>query len=397
MEQVFWSMYLPRAGFSALDKRCSLGNTGNLYELYQVAGEDTLVRLACNASFCACVGRIKGNDSLSYYGSQLYGQALRSIGRLLDDPTKCKNDNVLASCRLISLFELFRRDPSSKTSTQASDWRNHVAGMCRLVEIRGSEAHSNGLARVLLRETRLLAVRSTMSLRAPTFLAARSWRLDLIQEEPLSLEDELIDLMLQIPCLQQRLDTLTGSSLQQYSGSTGVKRIRSLRSLSDAFLVLGEKLRSFERKAVSAYHCIRDELSVATFASTSMSSSYGYIFLANHYWTACMVLYSQAHLLSESVPQAHERPGLPTWMDPLPYASLIIKNALSFSSPQAGIWGTSHGSFPLGSAINFYAAHGGIGSEENQILKSTYNSSHSSVVKEFIDSFTDGRSAPELS
>jgi hypothetical protein len=62
-------------------------------------------------------------------------------------------------------------------------------------------------------------------------------------------------------------------------------------------------------------------------------------------------------------------PDIPEWMNPRLMASNIVSSAPHYFEPNAGFWGAQAASFPIGSALHYYAATGGVESEEMNQLR----------------------------
>jgi hypothetical protein len=88
------------------------------------------------------------------------------VNKALADPVMAQSDLMLACCRVLSLYELFRRVPTAgpvpisekERGSQAADWRNHVQGTCRLLQLRGRQKHVDAVGSQLYDGVRLAAV-----------------------------------------------------------------------------------------------------------------------------------------------------------------------------------------------------------------------------------------------
>lgn len=399
VDEVFWSAYRPRAMSKPATDLFFPALTGDVLVLREHWASEKAVWHACSASAFLCEGRMRSNPELVYYSAQVYGISLREIRRLIQDPCQQLNDAVLASCRMISLYELFRHVDGSKTSSQSIDWQNHVDGMCRLVELRGPSRHMEGSGHVLFQETRLLAIRLSLMRRRPSIFASPEWRTDPWKESPFTIQDELFDLMLQIAGLLQTQDALFSDIVPCTrdipATSLDIRFETTGKSLLSDFLTLAKNLRAWEENVI-ALHC-KEHIYVQSkdrshnnLLGIAMAAGYNTLFAASHYWTACVVVHSQLH-----VTISHLRnylppdilPSVPLWIDPFPHAADIIHSAPRLSNPEAGLWGLSHSAFPLVTALQLYSVAGRISDPEIEILVRLYeNGLHTGILKGFMSS-----------
>jgi hypothetical protein len=92
-----------------------------------------------------------------YYAQQslkLYGQSLQQIQLALMDPVRMYSDELLGACMLLSMYELMECPSQS-----GSGYLNHHNACARLVQLRGPEAHTKGLAHMIFLQYRHWAVR----------------------------------------------------------------------------------------------------------------------------------------------------------------------------------------------------------------------------------------------
>jgi hypothetical protein len=143
----FWEIFLPQEN-PVID-----GSIGGILAapwipaIKLLADGDNFLRTALWACAFAGLGWWQEDQSLLRRGLQLYSQALLMVNNALGDPVMAQSDLTLACCRVLSLYELFRRVPTAgpvptrekERGSQAADWRNHVQGTCRLLQLRGRQ------------------------------------------------------------------------------------------------------------------------------------------------------------------------------------------------------------------------------------------------------------------
>lgn len=91
---------------------------------------------AMSALSLAVVGRVRGNPALSIEGARKYGMALWELQRALWDDDLKLQDQTLAACMTLVLYEVYECPAFSLRG-----WITHARGMSRLVEARGPKMH----------------------------------------------------------------------------------------------------------------------------------------------------------------------------------------------------------------------------------------------------------------
>ncbi|KAL8970975.1 MAG: hypothetical protein Q9183_001276, partial [Haloplaca sp. 2 TL-2023] len=91
---------------------------------------------------------------------------------------------------------------------RGSNWRSHVLGAIKLIELRGPRAHATSNAHDLFVDTRIAAILAAIILRKPSFLVAPQWRTLPFEARPKDQADDLHDLMALLPLLFEEYDLL---------------------------------------------------------------------------------------------------------------------------------------------------------------------------------------------
>lgn len=101
----------------------------------------------------AALGRTFKDASLVYESARLYGCGLSGLQRALSSPRLAFDDETLAACLTLNLFEMMEC-PAEGTHAYAC----HSKGLLALIQGRGPHAHVSGLGRQLFLATRLICV-----------------------------------------------------------------------------------------------------------------------------------------------------------------------------------------------------------------------------------------------
>lgn len=106
----------------------------------------------------ASLGRAYGDQTLIHESASLYVRSLSELQRALWNPRLACDDEILAACLTLSMYELMEC-PSEGAHAYAS----HCEGILALIQHRGPHAHRSGLARQLFLTTRMQGVCSFSS------------------------------------------------------------------------------------------------------------------------------------------------------------------------------------------------------------------------------------------
>lgn len=165
---LFWEAYFP-AGKPipapvSRSYTCSWTNTAR--KLYE--GDHSL-RYALWANALLMTGRLKGAEWMLREGSRMYGRALAGLRKSLETPQTAKRDAVIATVKLVSMFEAYSRQGSGKESEgddqplpplPSQNWQRHCAGELALFVARTPEAHVEGDSHQVFADERVEMVSS---------------------------------------------------------------------------------------------------------------------------------------------------------------------------------------------------------------------------------------------
>lgn len=98
---------------------------------------DSAIMALCIAK----LGQIKQNPAMVGESLRLYTQGLSEVQKALWNPELMYRDETLAASMTLAMYELTECPAASKVG-----YISHHKGCARLVQLRGPEAHSSGLA-----------------------------------------------------------------------------------------------------------------------------------------------------------------------------------------------------------------------------------------------------------
>ena len=382
----FWSIYLPVED-STLDGRIGgVLSAPWIPTVRALAEENDNVRTALQACSYAGLGWTREDPALVRYATHLYTKALREINGKLDDPVGVCGDDVLACCRLFSLFEMFGRGhASSPGGSPANDWGDHVNGTCHIVELRGAQRHGAGYGAHLYDGVRMTAVIHGLATRQPNRFTQMDWHLP-----TRTLRDDLFELIIPAPGLLQESDKLSADIKELANDDDQVSVLVKGEELLQRGLHVCEDLRRWELKALGLCmeHQTSPEADTREIATSDASrtlldvcTSHGngfFFFICTQYWAMCTTLFSSlqglfASLSALALNISESRiTQLPNWVDPEPYPSNISQVAYYFFRPEAGLWSAQSAVFPLGNALAYLARTGRTESSEFKAITKVF-------------------------
>ena len=189
----FWSIYAPQDSPTISSGAVGDRSTSWIATVRALAESDPHLRTAVRALAFTGLGWMRNEPPLVQHGLHLYARALRATNTLLRDPVAMQSDNVLACCRVLSVYEMFRRTATAPSTgdNQVIDWQRQIDGVCRLVQLRGPERHISGHGRSLFDATRYTAVIYGIASRQSNRFISSAW----VLPREKSLRDELFDIV----------------------------------------------------------------------------------------------------------------------------------------------------------------------------------------------------------
>ena len=157
-----------------------------------------------NALQAVSIGNIGFAQNDSYlHGQSLryYTQALQELQKAISDPADMLTDDTLATCLLLGIYELIICPAKGKFG-----YASHQDGCARLIELRGPEAHQEGLGHSLFIAVRSLYTLRSMQQHATMFLTEPDWMQVPWTTAPKTESDHLWDCLARAPAIFQRAD-----------------------------------------------------------------------------------------------------------------------------------------------------------------------------------------------
>ena len=406
----FWTRYLPRDSPNTVHVggilACPWKKT-----IQDLSMSDESVALAVRACAFTSLGQLDENSHYVKRGQELYIKCLRGTNKALQNPTQARGDAVLATCKVLGLYENFRNEAGSVPSSQGTDWQRHIQGTCRIVELRGPDKHVSSYGHELFGDARVNAVFGGAARRKPIFPRELAWKTVPWASNPRNLRDELFDDLITLPEILQDQDQWfdTIKTVGEQADGNGLHIFKAGQDLLNQFMMLSHRLHAWEQKTISL--CSQTEAQSWSQASATTASpqlpktllevckmhGYGFFQLISQYWGGCVVLYGATWLTYRTVNELSTKmklaksesllPTMPPWLNPEPVAANIAHCCSHFYQSDAGLWGSQGSTVSMTTAFHYFAAVGKVDCPEMQELRSALGSSRKgSMASQFMRS-----------
>lgn len=129
----------------------------------QIASPGQPLQSAALSLAVAKLGRDMSDDHITRQSLKLYVNGLHQVQAALFDTERMRSDETLAACMLLTMYEVIECPSKAR-----SGYLSHQNGCGRLVQLRGPEAHQEGLGHSLFLHFRYMAVSLSSSGRNTT-------------------------------------------------------------------------------------------------------------------------------------------------------------------------------------------------------------------------------------
>ncbi|KAK9252701.1 hypothetical protein V1507DRAFT_212584 [Lipomyces tetrasporus] len=184
------------------DSELRMGRSGPwLVLLPQFLMRTKALETASLAISAAALGRVHNDTTLINESLKLYTQGLRELQNALWNPKLMYDDETLAACLSLSLYEVMEC-PGDAYNAYVS----HCNGCMKLVEVRGIDRHTSGIAHQLFVAFRSQAILLGLETKRPNFLSSPLWVQGPWKGSPKRVLDRLIDCLAMGPIIFQQTE-----------------------------------------------------------------------------------------------------------------------------------------------------------------------------------------------
>ncbi|PVI06194.1 hypothetical protein DM02DRAFT_650100 [Periconia macrospinosa] len=352
---VFWEIFLPSMSSAS---RTPNGDWTRLVRDRYSTGDGPF-KNALLAVTLSRVGQYSNNMSMTITGDNYYNACLRQIIQAINQNDKVSNDETIATCLLLSLYEILCSPVSAK------GWLNHVQGLGTLIRLRGPHAFTSGISHELFASARLEMIHAAMVVRKTTFLGSPEW-ISIpwsMSNAPKSFYDRIIDISAQIP---QILETYHRIKIAQPSNWEALLEVcwgldNAMQDWCRDFYPICAPLHT---DPTNSFTQSKPNLAFPLTAEARISFEHAQAL--SIYWTNCVFLYTTiCQVWHETDSPSYL---LPRRIDPHLYAVIISDSLPYFSGPQAGEGSLVFYTISVGVAIHYLSASGEAGSQNHQRL-----------------------------
>ncbi|KAL6790358.1 hypothetical protein GGI42DRAFT_336920 [Trichoderma sp. SZMC 28013] len=336
---LFWESFLP-FGRSIPQTTISCSSSGWTLLAQDLYLHEPILRNALVALALANVGKRDDKQWMRDAGLRIYGKALCRMRGALLNPSRVNYDGILVATKIMSLFEMFHGDDRQDKVAQARAWVDHVKGGVAVFLGIGPKGCASGVSHRMFCDGRAIMVLPSIYTRKKSILSSPAWKQVPWSLEPKSATDSLVDILVDIPTVLEKLDDL--------QDETDREKIRKRQE------ALVQTCRKYDRDLFAWY---------TSFGPNQMAEDFDYepdteismediarAHTLNLYWTTCLILYNVMRRATVSQTE------LPTRVDPLTCCRHIARSLPVFLKESVGLWGLSIVLFPVGMALRFLSA-----------------------------------------
>ncbi|GAE00157.1 hypothetical protein CPC735_047590 [Paecilomyces variotii No. 5] len=149
------------------------------------------------------LGRLNDDPVLTRESLRLYTLALRQLQKALWDPALMYKDETLAACMALAMYEIMECP-----SGDQQGYMSHCDGLDKLVQLRGPEAHIEGLGHHVFLAFRVHSTLQDLNRHSPSYLSSSEWTSVPWANIPKTEFDQFFDIFLNAPATLQAVDQL---------------------------------------------------------------------------------------------------------------------------------------------------------------------------------------------
>ncbi|CZR52366.1 uncharacterized protein PAC_02243 [Phialocephala subalpina] len=352
----FLSDYIPQGGKAKQDPPVSwlqtVQNTGNL-------GKNTSLPLAITALSLVRLGRKLQNVELQNEGMAVYGQALEGIQSILSSDDLIFEEQTLASCMTLLVFEVLETSGSN-----VRGWISHVQGISQLFQLRGPGLHISESSHRLFLGFRPTGIVYALATRRSSYLGDEEWLTIPWQRVPKSDFHHLLDIMARMPGLIERTELAISMDAILPSPT-------EMESLRERYWAIERQLRTWYINLVdSSTTPLRSETSPRTIASATLSDlqpltdsslnfpSFEIARMHLFYWAALLLIYNNLTSIPSPSTSLHQFPQVHLQSEIHTTATLIARSIPYLLSPETQTMGPQNVCFSLRNAMHAFSELG---------------------------------------
>ncbi|KAF5965783.1 hypothetical protein FBULB1_12043 [Fusarium bulbicola] len=167
-----------------------------------------------------------GDGAFGGQSLKLYTRGLHELQKAIDDPKMRLDEQTLAACILLGMFEF-----SDCPGRSVSAYMRHYQGAMALLQLRGPEQYIGGLAHDVFQVLRMHTTFQGLAQGYGGQLVSPTWMEGPWMSKSKTMHDLLLDIFLQVPELVSRSRAVISSPLTQLLYTSGLNTFTSLLAL----------------------------------------------------------------------------------------------------------------------------------------------------------------------
>ncbi|TVY49975.1 Uncharacterized protein LOCC1_G000484 [Lachnellula occidentalis] len=355
LSQLFLADYIPQGGKAKQEPPVSwlqtVQITGNL-------GTNTSLPLAITALSLVRLGRKHQSVELQNQGMAVYGQALEGIQAILSSDYLIFEEQTLASCMTLLVFEVLETSGSN-----VRGWISHIQGISRLFQLRGPALHISESSHQLFLGFRRTGIVYALATRRSSYLGDEEWLTIPWQRVPKSDFHHLLDIMARMPGLIER----TELAISMDSILPSPMEMEFLREKS---WTIERQLRTWYVNLVDSSTTPLHSETPRTIASATLSDlqpltgssldfpSFEIARMHLFYWAALLLIYNNLTSIPSPSTPLHQFSHVHLQSEIHPTATLIARSIPYLLSPETQTMGPQNVCFSLRIAMHAFSELG---------------------------------------
>lgn len=359
---LFNSVFLPRNSFAIQESTGILEHPASWTQFApSMLNNDTSLQFAFLALSSSRIGQERQDDNLLASSRIFYGKALREMRCAILDPKRRYKEETLLACSTLGLYELFEAQApaSAQLDSSPNGWLSHVAGITRLLQVRGPESYTTDKRHQVFLHVRIISTIRASTARKRSFLSEPQWLSVPWQNHPKNMLHKLVDVMVFLPSIFEGYDDVE-TSIDHDPDETRRKRQCLFLKCVDLSAQLERWYTRFcaEAKGRPLWHTSMPDDPLYPFPHLFSFDDPQVAYTMMIYWTCSLVireiLYQTQHELSRDIPDICNTKNLPNYVEPGYFAVNIAQTLTYFMHPDMAGLGPSLALFPLGMAFSYY-------------------------------------------
>ncbi|KAI0020198.1 hypothetical protein F4780DRAFT_384331 [Xylariomycetidae sp. FL0641] len=319
------------------------------------------VQLALLSLSLSSVGRRDGDFNITTQGFMCYNLAVRELSKALHNPKKADDDSMLATTKLLSLFEILYGDRLPDVLAQSRAWLGHMGGQRALLQSRSPQDFRSGVSHELFTSGRLTQLIPAITQRQRPPLNSPAWRTVPWEFAPKRPADRLVDLLADL------CDVMVDADEMRRVPAAHPAREARRADVVAACWDLDRRVREWHAGTgpLRTFHAADGSL-----IDPQGAEDVALAHLTVTYWLTCMLLYATLKSIgglssSSSSSDSSDPARRPAHADPAVYIRQMGRALPYFWRPGAGLLASHLALMPLGLCMHVFYSRDEDDDDEN--------------------------------